>query len=201
MRNYKQQGGFAIIEFILVIGIFAGIMIVITNFSKNSTLLSNLINQSLQVEQELTQTFQVLVTEIRSIGPSNSGGYPIESASTSSFVFYSDIDEDGFFERVRYSIGTSTFEKGVIEPTGNPVSYPSSTEIKKTIVLNLLPISSGFEYFGSDYTGSQAAFLPPIDVSRVRVVRVTMTADVSPTSAPKPTTFTNTVTIRNLRDE
>lgn len=201
MNRRDNQKGFAMIEFILVIAIFAGVMVVIANFSQNSTILSSLINQSLQVEQNLQQAFQVLVTEIRSMGPSSLGAYPIASVSSSSLVFYSDIDEDGFFERVRYSIGTSTLVKGVVKPAGNPLVYASSTETVSVVVQNLVASSSSFEYFNVSYTGTQNPLSAPIDLSAVRIVRATITADVSPTSAPKPVTFTNTVTIRNLRDE
>lgn len=201
MNRRDNQKGFAMIEFILVIAIFAGVMVVIANFCQNSTILSSLINQSLQVEQNLQQAFQVLVTEIRSMGPSSLGAYPIASVSSSSLVFYSDIDEDGFFERVRYSIGTSTLVKGVVKPAGNPLVYASSTETVSVVVQNLVASSSSFEYFNVSYTGTQNPLSAPIDLSAVRIVRATITADVSPTSAPKPVTFTNTVTIRNLRDE
>ena len=197
----KKRGGFALIEFIIVIAIFAGILLVIANFSRNAAVLSNLINQNLQVEQDLEQTFQTIVTEIRSMGPSVQGAYPIESATTSSLVFFSDVDEDGVSERVRYTIGTSTVVRGITEPAGNPAVYSTSTEAVKTVVSNLFTTSSTFEYFDSSYTGTGAPLSSPIDISKIRLVRVTISADVSPTSAPKPTTFTNMIMVRNLKED
>lgn len=195
----KKLAGFTFIEVVIVIAIFAVIFTAIASFSQNTNLLSNLINKSLQAEQDLRQTFQILVTEIRSAGPSSLGAYSIESAATSSLTFFSDIDEDGIFERVRYFVGTSTLRKGVIKPTGNPLVYATSSEILKTTVNYLLIATSTFEYYDANYTGSEAPLSAPIDVTKIRIVKVTVTADVNPGVAPKPVTFTNTITVRNLR--
>lgn len=194
-----MRKGFTFIEVVIVIAIFAVIFTAIASFGQNTSLLSNLINKSLQVEQDLRQTFQILVTEIRSAGPSGLGAYPIESAVTSSLTFFSDIDEDGVFERVRYFVGTSTLEKGVIEPAGNPLVYATSSETLKTTVNYLLITTSTFEYYDANYTGSEAPLSVPIDVTKIRIVKVTVTADVNPGVAPKPVTFTNTINVRNLR--
>lgn len=191
--------GFTFIEVVIVIAIFAVIFMVIASFGQNTSLLSNLINKSLQIEQDLRQTFQILVTEIRSMGTSGLGAYTIESAATSSFIFFSDIDEDGVFERVRYFAGTSTLQKGVIEPVGNPLVYVTSSEAVKTVVNYLLIATSTFEYYDANYTGSEAPLSTPIDVTKIRIVKVTVTADVNPGAAPKPVTFTNTISVRNLR--
>lgn len=195
----KKLAGFTFIEVVIVIAIFAVIFMVIASFGQNTSLLSNLINKSLQIEQDLRQTFQILVTEIRSAGPSSLGAYPIESAATGSLVFFSDIDEDGIFERVRYFVGTSTLEKGVTEPAGNPLVYATSSEVTKTVVNYLLLATSTFEYYDANYTGVEAPLSIPIDAAKVRIVKITVTADVNPGAAPKPVTFTNTVNVRNLR--
>ena len=194
-----MRGGFTFIEVVIVIAIFAVIFTVIASFGENTTLLSDLINKGLQTEQDLKQTFQILVTEIRSMGPSSLGAYSIESAATSSFAFFSDIDEDGIFEKVRYFVGTSTLEKGVIEPAGNPLVYATSSETLKTTVNYLLIATSTFEYYDANYTGLEASLSEPIDVTKIRIVKVTVTADVNPGAAPKPATFTNTINMRNLR--
>ena len=191
--------GFTFIEVVIVIAIFAVIFTVIASFGQNTSLLSNLINKSLEIEQDLRQTFQVLITEIRSMGPSSLGAYPIESASTSSLGFFSDIDEDGVFERVRYFVGTSTLEKGVTEPTGNPLVYATSSEIIKSVVNYLILASTTFEYYDASYTGIEAPLSSPIDTAKIRIIKVTVTADVNPGVAPKPVTLTNAINVRNLR--
>ncbi|MEK7094141.1 MAG: hypothetical protein AAB903_02245, partial [Patescibacteria group bacterium] len=124
----------------------------------------------------------------------------LESASTSSIVFYSDVERDGAMERVRYYFGTSTLQKGVTEPTSStPPLYVTSTEAIKITVPYVKVGSSSFQYFGASATSTMVPLSSPIDVSMVRFMRVSLTADVSTSSAPRPITFSNIITIRNLR--
>jgi hypothetical protein len=196
----KKRSGFSLFEMVLAVGITAIIVIVLSKFSGTVTSIGKVINQRLQVQQDLEQTFQTLITEIRSAGPSASGGYTIESASTSSFIFYSDVERDGAMERVRYYFGTSTLQKGVTEPSSStPPLYVTSTEKIIPIISHVTISSSSFEYFGTAATSTRSPLSSPIDIPSVRFVKVSITADVSTSSAPKPITFSNIITIRNLR--
>jgi hypothetical protein len=145
-----------------------------------------------------------MVTEIRSASPSSQGAYPIESATTSSLVFYSDVDSDGLFERIRYTVGTSTLTRGVIKPTGAPLAYVTSTETVATLMTSLTKTTSSpvFQYYGVGYTGSQAPLAATSTLATdVRVIRVTFYVDIKPREAPRPAYVSQIVTIRNLRDD
>jgi hypothetical protein len=109
------------------------------------------------------------------------------------------VDSDGTNERVRYFFTSSTLAKGVIEPTGNPLVYASSSETVRTLVSNVLAASSTFRFFDDTYIGTGTGLASPVGVSIIRVVQVDVYADISPSTAPQPTYFTNMVTIRNLR--
>lgn len=206
MNQYKRQtsGGFSLVEVAVAVAVAAAIFFVVSSLRGNVSILENIIEQKLQSRQDIDQTFQIMITDIRSAGQSNQGAYPIVSASTSSFIFYSDYDQDGVFERIRYSLVTSTLERGIVEPSGNPLSYPTSSEVVTTVIEDVVIAATTslnvFEYFDSSYTGSGSAMTSTDDVSPIRVVRVTIYSDVSPGQAPRPLLFTNTVTIRNLRD-
>jgi len=195
----SNRRGFSLLEVIITIGISVGVIFVLTRFVGMIAVTQKFLNTRLQATQDLSQTMLSIVTEIRSMGPSGTGAYPIESASTSSFVFFSDINRDGRFERVRYTIGTSTLNKGVIEPSAPPVVYVTSTEVVIPALQKLMSASSSFDYFDANYTGTQAPLATTTDPTAIRVVRATFTVDVSTSSAPRPTVFTNTITIRNLK--
>ncbi|MEK7187979.1 MAG: hypothetical protein AAB691_04005 [Patescibacteria group bacterium] len=203
IRNFFQsekRAGISFLEIILSMGVTAIIVLVLSKFSGTVTSIGTVINQRLQVQGDLEQGLQIMVTDIRSAGPSAYGSYAIESAASSSFVFYSDVDRDGTMERVRYFFGTSTLQKGVTEPTtSTPPTYVTSTEGVKIVVPNVKISSSSFEYFGDTATSTFTPLASPIEIEAVRFMRISVTADVSTSSAPKPITFTNTVTIRNLR--
>lgn len=197
----NKRKGFSLIEVIIFAAIMGALIFVVSSLTSNVANIENFVNQKLQSRNSLEQTFQMLVTEIRSAGPSSNGAYQIESASTSSLVFFSDIDQDGVFERVRYALGTSTIAKGFIKPSGNPLTYATSSEIIGDVMTNVIVSTSTslFSYFDSAYTGSQTAMTSPIDISKIRVVKVSVYVDVNPGKAPKAAFFSDTITIRNSR--
>lgn len=199
--SFQDRRGFSLIEVIVFAAIGAAILFVVSNMTKNVSQIEDFVNHRLKSRGDLEQTFQMLVTDIRSAGPSGNGAYPIESAGTSSLVFYSDVDQDGIMEKVRYFFGTSTIRRGLIEPTGNPLTYASSSEVTKSIIENVIfSTSTNFlSYFDSIYYGSSSPMTSPINVANIRVVKVSVYVDTNPGKTPKPTFFSDTVTIRNLR--
>jgi hypothetical protein len=144
-----------------------------------------------------------MTTEIRSASASGNGSYAIESATTSSFVFYSDINKNGNVERVRYFLGTSTIYKGITQPNGTPATYPTSSEIVLDIIDNIVTSTAStslFRYYDSSYTGTQSSMASPIDISKIRLIGITFSADIKPSQAPGAEFFSTLVDIRNLRD-
>ncbi len=210
MKNFKQSGltsrsrkceGFTIIEILIVAVIAIPLIFVVSSFGENLGVLQNLVGQKLQSRSDIDGTLQIMATEIRSAGPSSLGAYAVNSASTSTFSFYSDIDKDGLFERVRYFFATSTIQKGVVKPVGNPLAYTTSTEIVTTAIANVLFTSSTklFNYYGPTFTGSEQPLSLPIDLSQVRIVKVVFYADVTPGKTPQPLYFSTEADLRNLR--
>lgn len=56
--------------------------------------------------KEARRGVEVMIKEIREADSGENGAFSIESAGDKEFVFYSDIDNDGKTERVRYFLGT-----------------------------------------------------------------------------------------------
>ena len=77
-----RRDGFSIFEVVIVLSIFALVLFAVSSFRGNLNILENLVNQKLQSRQDLDQEFQIMITELRSAGPSSLGAYPIETAST-----------------------------------------------------------------------------------------------------------------------
>ncbi len=206
ISTFKRRAGFSLFEVLLVMALFSSTLFVVIRFRSNLDLLQNIVNQKLQSRQDIDQAFQRLVTDIRSAGPSSLGGYAIEAAATSSLTFYSDIDKDGIFERVRYFLAsstsaTTTLQRGIVEPAGNPLVYATSTEIVATAAANVVNTSTVqlFAYYDANYTGSEAPLSVPITTTAVRLVKISLLADVNPNTAPVSTLFSDMVSIRNLR--
>jgi type II secretory pathway pseudopilin PulG len=60
--------------------------------------------QSIAIE-EARRGIEIMVKEIREAKTGDDGSHPIEKAGDKEFIFYSDIDQDGETEKVRYFLG------------------------------------------------------------------------------------------------
>jgi hypothetical protein len=189
-------------EVVIVIGLASLILLLIGRFSGTVTSLDAYTNQKLASREDVQQTFEVMITDIRSAGPSAIGAYAIESASTSSLVFFSDVNNDGIADRVRYFLSSSTVMRGVVRPTGTPLAYVTSTEIVNPVINYIIATSTPlFRYYDSSYTGNQTSSMPiPIDIPSIRAVQIQFYSDINPAaSTPRPEFFSQTITVRNLR--
>ena len=194
-----MQKGFTLIEIIISMAIFTMVAMVISFFTLDISNFSFFFGETLVAQQELQQSLKVIVREIRSMGPSNNGSYPIIASSANSLTFYSDIDDDGLFERLRYYVEDNIFKKAVIKPTGNPLVYNPAEENIYELVNNVTNAGSVFEYYSRDYTGSEASLPAPIDIPSVKTIKVSLTVDQNPLQPPLPMSFSITAMIRNFR--
>ncbi len=198
-REGIADGGFSLFEVVLAIGIASIVVVVAVRFGAVLSSFGTAIGNQTQTGQEAILGFQVFTTDIRAMNVSSLGAYPLESTATSSLIFYSDVDQDGLFERVRYFFGTSTLQRGIIKPTGNPFVYATSSEIVTTAIQRVAVSKSIFDYFDSSYTGSQNPLTSPIDTLAVRIIRPTIVITVGTATSSRQMTFMQTITIRNLR--
>ncbi len=199
--SVSHRGGFSMLEMLIVVAISSAMIFVISSLRNNVNVLENIVNQRLKSRKDVEEALQIMLTDIRSANRSSIGGYPIESASSSSLIFYSNIDRDGPFDRVRYSMSTSTILRGVVKPSGSPLSYPTSAESVSTGIVYVIFSTSTplFSYYNASSTGNETPMSSPIDSAQIRSVKITFSADIDPGKAPRALFFSNTVTIRNLR--
>lgn len=180
----NQRNGMSLIEVIIVIGMSAAILLVLTQFLSVIIRTKNVLNAKLAPQEDFQQLSGTIEYEIKSIGPSAAGAYPVDTAGTTTLIFYSDPNADGIMERVRYTIGTSTLQRGVIKPVGNPAVYATTTEVVTTPLTNIVGASSTFNYYDENYTGVEAPLAQPVAVTAVRVIEFKITENASSTAKP-----------------
>lgn len=193
-----SRSGFTLIEIIIVMGLFAVISVSIVFFALDISKFQIFLGETLQSEEDVQKVLGIMMPEIRSMAVSNNGSYPIAAASSSSFTFYSDLAGDGSIDRIRYFLDDSDLKKGVIVPTSNPVFYDITSEQITTIASNL---TSGniFYYYDDNYDGRQSNLTIPIDISRVRLIKVELVVDQNTSTAPSSARINTFVEVRNLR--
>ena len=201
-RYYKKNNaGFSVIEILVVIFILTLIGIAVWTFQKNVFSLNSYIASSLDAQQEARKVFKALSAEIRSMSPSSVGSYPIAEASSTSFTFYSDIDNDGLKERIRYFLDGNAVKKGVLKPTGNPLVYNSINETVAEVIRDMANEATPiFDYYDTNYDGTTAPLAQPVSAIAVRLVKITLIIDKNSLRPPAPITMTTQVSMRNLKD-
>jgi type II secretory pathway pseudopilin PulG len=198
----KDNPAFTLIEILSVMFImlllFSGILTVFSSTLKANTSLNN----DLTAQMEVRHSFNTMVANLRSASPSGIGDYAIAAASSTGLIYYSDIDSDGVMERVHYFLSGATLKVGLIEPSGNPLSYNTANEKVSDLIHNVANGGAAiFSYYNGNYSGGSSSPLTyPLNISAIRLIKVDVLIDKDPANMPAPIEFTTQVSIRGLKD-
>ena len=149
-RKYQKvknkQAGFTLIEtmmaisvFIIILGaLFGSIVVIYQTYGYT-------FEQSLAID-EARRGVEIMVREIREAKSGEDGSFTIEKADDKEFIFYSDIDNDGQTERVRYFLGSLTSgtqtQECVSFVSGGVCSVSFSNFLQGTIISAQLTVST-----------------------------------------------------------
>ncbi len=186
-------------ETLCAVAIFVLIVGALTFFSRNVWVYNSFLQADLANVDAGRQIMKTMVSEIRTASTANTGAYTIGLATDSALTFYSDTDNDGLKEKVRYFITGTTLQKGLTKPTGSPLSYNALNEKISTLMPNLTS-SSIFQYYDKNDDGTTAALGAPVSIPAIRLIKITIVSDQNPERSPTPKTFSTQVSIRNLKD-
>ncbi len=204
MANSTAYRGFTLLELIVAISLFAVITLGIGTVLITSIRSNTAIWDHLEAGRDGRRAIQQVTNDIRRAEESSVGSYSIASASAYELIIYSNIDRVGYRERVRYFLDGTTFKKGIIVPTGNPLTYATSTESIIELAHDVTNSSSGtpvFSYYGASYTGTEAAMTYPVVVGDIRIIRAKFRIDKHPDSLPSPIEIESVAQLRNLNIE
>jgi type II secretory pathway component PulJ len=200
-KKHFFQKGFSTIEVVISLSIASVIIGSMGMFARDVFFYKSVFSNQLSSYDDARHVLSPMSSEIRSASPSSLGSYPVEIADNSTFVFFTDLNSDGLKERVRYFLSGTTLKKGVISPTGNPLSYVTANEKFTELIHNVAnggqPI---FYYFDTNYTGTSNPLSLPVVLSNVRFVKVNLIIDSDPNRLPEPLIVTTQISIRNLKD-
>ena len=136
-------------EILVAIGIFLLLIVGVTAIFSYSLKSNKIIWEQLSTQNEGRKVIQDFINELRSANYSSIGAYPLSTANTQEIIFYSNIDSDTYRERVRYFLSGAILKKGVIKPTGVPLSYNPVNEVITDMVRDVANTSTQlFYYYG-----------------------------------------------------
>jgi len=198
----QSASGYTLMEILVVLFIFSILLVgaetLYTNTVNNNTTMTN----SLNAQADVRKAFVAMVATIRTSSQSSSGAYAIDTASSTYFAFYSDLNGDGLKEKVRYYLSGKILKQGVIKPTGNPSVYNPANETITTLVKDIANTAAQpiFYYYDDFYNGTTSPMSMPITIANVRLIKIDLLIDHDPLKPPAAQEFTTQVSIRNLKD-
>lgn len=201
--NRNNKRGFSLIEVIIVVGLLAIFAGLVGEFQAKIFKFNGAFQSGNFIGTDSQNIIKSVAGEIRSMSPSSAGAYPIEVASTSTFSFYNDVDNDGLKEHIRYFVASSTLMRGIIKPSGTPAVYDLVSEQFITLMSNVQnkPSEPIFNYYDSGYSESNPNPLTyPINILNIRLVEVSVILGGEADKLLAPVSVSTKVSIRNLKD-
>lgn len=198
----KEHGrGFSIVEVLVTLLIGSFVVLAVTALLGDIFSFNRTISEGLNAQYEVKKAFKIMTREIRTAAPASTGAYAIETAATSTFTFYSNVDEDTERERIRYFLDGAILKRGVLDPSGNPLAYDSNNEVVSEIVHGVTNgTSSVFSYYDGTYDGTSAALSEPIVVTDVTLAKINVYVTYGSRTPSNPLLFTTQISMRNLKD-
>ncbi|MDD4901946.1 MAG: prepilin-type N-terminal cleavage/methylation domain-containing protein [Patescibacteria group bacterium] len=198
----KSSSGFTLAETLAAMFIFLILLQGSLTLYNDTIKTNDALTGNLNAQMEVRAAFTSMLANIRSASPSAAGAYTIDTASSTYFSFYSDVDRDGLKEKIRYFLSGKILRIGVIEPTGNPPIYNPANEKTSALINDVVnPAATPiFSYYDSSYDGTTAPLTLPINISAVRLIKINVLIDHDPSQPPAAMGFSTQVSIRNLKD-
>ena len=201
--NSYRPLGFTLLEVMISLGIvaiilvaFIGIQILVRQSYQFSFNTYVTVNRANSVTEQLVRT-------IRRARAADNGAYALEVFNDQELAFYADIDNDSQAERVRYFLEGEELKRGVIEPTGFPVTYPSENEAVKVMTEYVRNGSDPvFYYYNRDWpTDTTNNPLPLAQrLNETQFIQVFFKINVNPDRPEGEFVLSPYVQLRNLKD-
>lgn len=198
--NFNNKG-FTILEMIIALGVGSMLVLASSWFLISSLRQSNIVFDQLASQSDGRRVLHDVVNDVRRAVPSSVGAYPIETAGTSTLILYANVDSDNYIERVRYFLSGNILRRGVINPSGSPLTYPSGSEAVTDVAHYVANTTSTpiFTYYDESYTGTEASLTQPVSTTQIHVITVTLDMEKDPAKSPVPIRVQSTVQVRNLK--
>ncbi|MCX6703669.1 MAG: type II secretion system protein [Candidatus Zambryskibacteria bacterium] len=198
----KYKKGVTIAELVISISILGVLAYTVSIFQRDIFSLNFSAQNSLSAQLDARHVLKQLVAELREASPSSLGGYPIALASSTALTFYSDINNDGIKERIRYFMSGTTLRRGELSPTGSPLVYVDANEKLSSAVAYVSnnATTSIFTYYPSTFAGTTSPLTQPVTISSIRMIGINILIEKDPNRSPSPLRVTTSVVLRNLKD-
>lgn len=192
---------FTLVEVLVAAAILVLMMVSLTSLEQGIFSQNSFLQNKLLVDQGARSAERQFVSELRAAAPSDTGAYAIAAAASTSITFYSDVDGDGLHDRIRYFVAGNILKRGILKPTGSPLIYVDQNETVAPLVYNLATSSPTiFSYYDENYAGTSTPLNFPVDVSQIRLIKLTLALAPNSNPSSTPAIYQSEVVVRSLKD-
>jgi type II secretory pathway pseudopilin PulG len=199
----KPTRGMSIVEIIIALALSLVVVglastLFLTFFRNYSSSFGN--TQAVTATQ---QAITQLGREIRELDTAETGAWPIVEADDNSITFYSDITNDGQTDLVRYFLEGATLKRTLIEPSGDPPSYPVVNEKTRTVADNvILGEKPLFTYYNGNWPSDEVnnPLTGPSRISATRYIEIYLRLVGNPENPEDFFESKTGIQLRNLKD-
>jgi len=197
-RRINSQSGLTLIELAVSISIFIVLFLLAGDFVTRGFKSTAFSMEQDEAVQSARNAMNFFAKELREANQADTGSYLLDTVSPQELSFFTNIDSDASREKVRYFIDGHDFKKGVINATGNPLSYPVGDEII-TVISGYInnQATPAFTYY--DASNAEIAN-PAAQRAQIRMIKAFLMINVTPDVMPADYFMDTYVQIRNLKD-
>ncbi|HLD26293.1 MAG TPA: type II secretion system protein [Candidatus Andersenbacteria bacterium] len=194
-----KPSGFTLVELMVVVAISSIILVILMRTLATAYPLSRTIWQQASATETARVHLKRITKALRELRESDAGGYPLVVADSHRLIFYSDLDSDAVTERLRYELSGTTLQRGVLEPSGDPLTYDVANEVVSDVAVGIRngaePI---FVYYSGEYPADPAP-LTPSDLTDIKYIQFRLLVDADVGNDPAAVELVSQVQLRNLK--
>jgi prepilin-type N-terminal cleavage/methylation domain-containing protein len=200
--NWKYNRGITLPELVISVAILGVVAYTVSIFQRDIFTLNFSAQNNLAAQLDARHLLKQMIAELREASASSLGAYPIAFASTSALTFYTDVDNDGIKERIRYYLSGTTLRRAQLTPTGSPLVYVDANEKITSVVANVAnnATTSIFTYYPSTFAGTTTPLAQPVTIANIRMIGIKVVIEKDVNKSPTPIVVTTSVVLRNLKD-
>ncbi|MFC1626651.1 type II secretion system protein J [Patescibacteria group bacterium] len=197
------QKGFTLPEMLLATMFLAIIVAAVVAFS-------TFYFQSFSFSFEETQSIQVarssmtmILREIREIRDGADGSWPIDTADDMELIYYSDVTNDGFSDKVKYFVDGTDLRRSITEPSLDPIEYLPENEKFSTIATDIDTLTGPiFTYYNGNWPEDIVNNPLPVDQRKLntRYIHLRIIINIADDYGSKPYDLSSGVQLRGLKD-
>ncbi len=196
--NATACAGFTIIEVITLVTVLVIILVAIVAAVRYTYRGQRFAFEQADATRSARSGIERAVRDMREASYADDGAYPIVSIAATSTTFYSDYDNDGKVERIRYFLDDTDFKRGITESAGDPPAYATATESVTLVSDNVRNTALGTPIF--TYYDTDGALMSDYSaVGDVGFVVASLVVNLHPERAPEDYELRSSAALRNIK--